>query len=157
MLYALTHLKYNNFKKREEVFFMRKVIKLMTVAFLTVIFLAACGGNNNEAANEETNQNKDTGNSNGEIQVVTSFTLIEDMVREIGGDKVELRNLVPIGTDPHEYDPLPDGIKAATDADVLFYNGFNLEGGDHGWFANMMYSVEQDWDVAFELTEGVDR
>ena len=52
------------------------------------------------------------------------------MAREIGGDLVEVYNLVPSGTDPHEYEPLPNDIKAATDADILFYNGLNLEGGE---------------------------
>lgn len=75
---------------------------------------------------------------------------------EVFGEKVEVHNLVPTGTDPHEYDPLPEDIKAATDADVLFYNGLNLEGGDSGWFARMMESVGQDWDKAFELAAGVE-
>lgn len=87
---------------------------------------------------------------------MTSFTIIEDMVNEIGGDLVDVYNLVPTGTDPHEYEPLPDDTKAATDADVLFYNGLNLEGGDKGWFAKMMDAVNQDWDVAYQLAEAVE-
>ena len=67
---------------------------------------------------------------NEKLKVVTSFTIIADMAREIGGDLVEVYNLVPSGTDPHEYEPLPNDIKAATDADILFYNGLNLEGGE---------------------------
>src|SRR5699024_5682714 len=86
----------------------------------------------------------------------TSFTLIEDIAREIGGDNITIHNLVPVGTDPHEYEPLPDDIKAASDADILFYNGLNLEGGDHRWFARMMDSTSQDWDRAFKVTEGVE-
>ena len=65
------------------------------------------------------------------------------MAREIGGDLVEVYNLVPSGTDPHEYEPLPNDIKAATDADILFYNGLNLEGGENGWFMKMMDAVNQ--------------
>src|SRR5699024_10380411 len=65
-------------------------------------------------------------------------------------------NLVPTGTDPHEYSPLPDDIKAVTNADVLLYNGLNLEGGDNGWFAKMIESTNQDWDNAFQVTDGVE-
>src|SRR5699024_3580926 len=72
------------------------------------------------------------------------------------GDRVELHNLVPIGTDPHEYEPLPEDIKAATDADILFFNGLNLEGGDDGWFAKLTDSVDQKEEAIFELGEGVE-
>src|SRR5699024_5048932 len=64
--------------------------------------------------------------------------------------------LVPIGTDPHEYEPLPEDIKAATDADVLIYNGQNLEGGDNGWFHKMVDSVNQGEEHVFQAAEGVD-
>src|SRR5690625_3579924 len=121
---------------------MRKV-KLLLLALSVVFLFAACGKDSEQQANDT-------------IKVVTTFTLIEDMVKEIGGDRVEIHNLVPTGTDPHKYDPLPEDIKAATDADVLFYNGLNLEGGDSGWFAKMISSVGQDWDRAFKLTEGVE-
>src|SRR5699024_6648558 len=82
--------------------------------------------------------------------------IISDIIRQIGGDHVEVHNLVPTGTDPHEYEPLPDDIKAATDADVLFHNGLNLEGGDQGWFAKLIRTVGQDEDRVFELTKDVE-
>src|SRR5690625_6962610 len=66
------------------------------------------------------------------------------------GDAVDIHNLVPTGTDPHEYEPLPDDIKKATDADVLFYNGLNLEGGKNGWFFKMVDSVGQDEDSVLD-------
>lgn len=124
---------------------MKKLGKIIVV-FLGVIFiLAACGTNSS---------GKD--NSDGKIQVVTTFTILEDMVNEIGGDQVEVYNLVPIGTDPHEYEPLPEDIKKASDADALFYNGLNLEGGKHGWFFKLTDSVEQDENRIFKLTDGVE-
>lgn len=132
---------------------MRNKLSLFFIAVLSVIVLAACGSNDDEQGATEDKQ--DEGNSE-KIQAVTSFTIIEDMVNEIGGDLVDVYNLVPTGTDPHEYEPLPDDTKAATDADVLFYNGLNLEGGDKGWFAKMMDAVNQDWDVAYQLAEAVE-
>src|SRR5690625_875703 len=117
--------------------------QILIPIFSLLFILTACNGGDNEQ-------------SNGKIKAVSSFTILEDMINEIGGDNIEVHNLVPTGTDPHEYDPLPEDIKAATDADVLFYNGLNLEGGDSGWFAKMMDSVNQDWDNAFELTEGIE-
>ncbi|WP_210470639.1 metal ABC transporter solute-binding protein, Zn/Mn family [Sporosarcina sp. 6E9] len=122
-------------------------MKLLTLSFLAVFTLAACG--NDDGGNTETE-------ANGKMKVVTSFTIIADMARQIGGDYVEVYNLVPSGTDPHEYEPLPNDIKAATDADILFYNGLNLEGGEHGWFMKMMHAVNQKEENIYSLNDRVE-
>ena len=90
------------------------------------------------------------------LQVVSSFSILTDIVEEIGGEHVDVHNLVPIGTDPHEYEPLPEDIKAATDADILFYNGLNLEGGDTGWFSKLTESADADASDIYEASAGVD-
>lgn len=136
---------------------MKKNLALMFVTLLSIIALVACGSDDKQT--NDTTKDEDTTKEKAQsdqMKVVTSFTIIEDMAKEIGGDLVDVYNLVPTGTDPHEYEPLPDDIKAATDADVLFYNGLNLEGGDHGWFAKMMESTNQDWDIAYELAKDVE-
>lgn len=112
-----------------------------------LLFLVACGSNGDA---EDDGETKD-----GTLKVVTSFTIITDIAENIGGDHVDVHNLVPTGTDPHEYEPLPEDIKKATDADVLFYNGLNLEGGDNGWFFKMVDSVGQE-DNVYSLTEQVE-
>lgn len=136
--------------------------KLSSVLLLGVLMLllGACG-NSGGKKNSETGSEGTAGNTSqtadGEkLKVVASFTILSDIVRQIGGDYVDVHNLVPTGTDPHEYEPLPDDIKAATDADVLFYNGLNLEGGDQGWFAKLIRTVGQDEDHVFKLTTGVE-
>src|SRR5699024_12315188 len=89
---------------------MKKKFSLLIIAALSIITLAACGGNDDDKKETEQDEGKDD-----KINVVTSFTIIEDMANEIGGDLVDVYNLVPTGTDPHEYEPLPDDTKAATD------------------------------------------
>ncbi|WP_144463334.1 metal ABC transporter solute-binding protein, Zn/Mn family [Siminovitchia fortis] len=123
-----------------------RLLKCFFITGLAVWLLAACGSNSDsdEAAKDRP------------LKVVTSFTIIEDLAREIGGDDVEIHNLVPTGTDPHEYEPLPEDIKKATDADILFYNGLNLEGGKDGWFFKMIDSVGQKKENIYSLTERVD-
>lgn len=147
---------------------MKKFLQLVLVASLAVFILAACGndseanakGNNNSEtennSSENDNNNSEADSTGDKLQVVASFTILSDIVREIGGDKVEVHNLVPTGTDPHEYEPLPEDSKKATDADILFYNGMNLEGGEEGWFFKMMESVGQDEENAYSLTERVE-
>src|SRR5699024_4467555 len=134
---------------------MKKFIKLITVAFLSVIVLAACGSNN-ASNNAEAESNNEDESSEDPIKVVTTFTLLEDIVKQMGGDAVATYNLVPIGTDPHEYEPLPEDMGEAEDADVLFYNGSSLEGGDSGWFSKLVDSTGQDEDVIYKVSEGIE-
>lgn len=89
------------------------------------------------------------------LKVVTSFTILEDMVHALGGDRVEVHNLVPTGTDPHEYEPLPDDIRAAADADLLLFNGLNLEGGRDGWFTRLARAAGQPAERIIEVSRGV--
>lgn len=128
---------------------MKKFLKAGLVTMLAAFLLAACGGNNQGKDGES------TGDSS-KIQAIATFSIIHDIVTEIGGDHVDVHSMVPIGTDPHEYEPLPEDIKKATDADALFYNGLNLEGGDQGWFFKLVDSVNADEEKVFELMEGVE-
>lgn len=123
-----------------------KISYFLIVLTSLVITLAACG----------TDSNTDEESEETPLKVVTSFTIIADLAREIGGDNVDVYNLVPTGTDPHEYEPLPEDTKRVADADVLFYNGLNLEGGEQGWFFKMLDSVGQDESNVYSLTEEVE-
>src|SRR5690625_3064805 len=131
---------------------MKRIITFTLLVCFSLLILVACGGNDQSFPS-----NDDSSGKNGDkLQVVSSFTIITDMVREVGGDKVDVHNLVPTGTDPHEYEPLPEDIKMATDADLLFYNGMNLEGGKDGWFFKLIDSVGQDESKVFSLTERIE-
>jgi zinc/manganese transport system substrate-binding protein len=63
-----------------------------------------------------------------QLKVVASFTVLADMVRNVGGDKVEVRSLVGPNGDPHTYEPTPDDARAINGADVVLVNGLGLEG-----------------------------
>lgn len=62
------------------------------------------------------------------LNVVASFTVLADVVHEIGGDKVHVRSLVGPNGDPHEFEPSPDDAKALKESDVVFVSGEGLEG-----------------------------
>ena len=117
---------------------MRRFLKYIIISSITLVLCAACG-QNNKNTNDRTDKEQP-------LKVVTTFTILQDIAREIGGDDVEIHNLVPTGTAPHEYEPLPIDMKKTSDADILFYNGLNLEGGKNGWFFRMINSVGQKED-----------
>jgi ABC-type Zn uptake system ZnuABC Zn-binding protein ZnuA len=58
---------------------------------------------------------------------VTTLTVLADLIREVGGDKVEVKALVPPGGEVHTYQPTPDDIKSVARASIVFYNGAHLE------------------------------
>lgn len=61
------------------------------------------------------------------LRVVATTTIIGDVVKNIGGDGIELTVLMPPGGDPHSYEPAPRDIARVADAQVIFVNGADLE------------------------------
>lgn len=62
------------------------------------------------------------------LKVVASFSILGDMVKTVGGDRVEVTTLVGPDGDAHVFQPTPANAKALAGADVVFVNGLGLEG-----------------------------
>ncbi len=106
-----------------------KKFSLFFLTLLAGLTLAACG---NQAAEKKE-----------KLAIVTTNSILSDLVKNVGQDKIELHSIVPIGTDPHEYEPLPEDIAKASEADILFFNGLNLETGGNGWFNKLMKTAKK--------------
>lgn len=125
---------------------MKSVKRLRTLALLLMAggMMMACGPKKN-------------GKKNGEkLNVLSSFSIISEITEEIGEDSVDVHNLVPIGMAPHQYDPKPNDVKFASDADLILYNGLNLEGGDSGWLFKLVHSVNADTSEVYKVARGVE-
>ena len=61
------------------------------------------------------------------FKVVATTTIVADIVDQVGGDAINLVTLLPVGADPHTFDPTPQDIAAIADARVVFANGAGLE------------------------------
>lgn len=72
------------------------------------------------------------------LDVVTSFSILADLTREIGGDRIELTNLVDADADAHVYEPSPDDAKALLRADLIVANGLGFE----PWLERLLASSE---------------
>lgn len=105
---------------------MKNWIKLF-IAGISIVTLAACG--NQESNPEENDQSG--------LNVVATNSIIADMAKQVGGELINMHSIVPVGTDPHEHEVLPEDIQKSEEADVILYNALNLETGN-GWFDDLM-------------------
>jgi zinc transport system substrate-binding protein len=70
----------------------------------------------------------DLDNNNGsKIKVVASFYPIYEFVKKVGGDKVDVSILIPVGVEPHDFEPTIQQIQEAENANIVIYNGAGLE------------------------------
>lgn len=97
---------------------MKKWFVLFTI--MPLLLLTACSNESSSANNE-----------NEKLKVTTTIAQIADGVNNIGGEMVEVQSLMGPGTDPHLYKATQSDIAKLQDADVIFYNGLNLEGKMH--------------------------
>jgi zinc transport system substrate-binding protein len=68
------------------------------------------------------------------IEVVASFFPIYEFVKAVGGDRIDASVLIPIGTEPHDFDPTIQEIQKANSANLLVYNGASME---EPWIHNL--------------------
>jgi ABC-type Zn uptake system ZnuABC Zn-binding protein ZnuA len=109
---------------------MKKIFALL-ISFVAVFLFAGC--QSKSAASSEKKQ----------LEVVVTNSILGDMAKNVGKERINLHSIVPVGTDPHEYEPLPEDIAKASEADVLFFNGLNLETGGNGWFSKLMQTADK--------------
>jgi len=68
------------------------------------------------------------------LNAVASFTVLADVVKQVGGDHVNVKSLVGPNGDPHEFEPSPDDAKTLKEADITFVSGEGLE----SWFEKLV-------------------
>lgn len=83
------------------------------------------------------------------LKVVTSFTVIADMASQVAGDAADVVSITKPGAEIHGYQPTPGDLVRAKDADLILWNGLNLE----LWFEQFIRSIGDIPSVT--LTEGI--
>jgi ABC-type Zn uptake system ZnuABC Zn-binding protein ZnuA len=93
---------------------MKKWIMLTAATLLAVTLLTACGtGKTAETAEAPA----------GKVKVAVTFDAMREFVQAVGKDKVEIVNMIPDGTEPHEFEPTTKTLKELGSARLLVYNG----------------------------------
>ena len=86
----------------------------------------------------------------GKKKVLTTFSVLADIAQNVAGDKLNVESITRIGAEIHGYEPTPSDIVKAQDADLILYNGMNLE----RWFEQFLGNAKDVPSVL--LTEGIE-
>ncbi len=86
---------------------------LVVAAAALALLAAGCGG--------------DEAGSDDRPQVLATTSIVADLARNVGGDAVAVRQLLRPNTDPHDYEPRPDDVRAIADADLVLASGLGLD------------------------------
>lgn len=107
------------------------------LAVIAAVAVAGCGSSDDAAS------------GGGEKpQVLTTFTVLADMARNVAGDRVEIASITKPGAEIHGYEPTPSDIRKAAEADLVLDNGLGLE----RWFEKFLQTSRADHVT---LSEGV--
>ena len=87
---------------------------------------------------------------NGKIKVVTTFTVIADIAKNVAGGAAIVESITKPGAEIHDYQPTPQDIVRAQDADLILWNGLNLE----RWFERFLQDIENVPSVV--VSDGVE-
>ena len=112
---------------------------LLTTGIVLSLGLVSCG--------QIAPQPQDT---DGQKVVLTTFTILADMAQNVAGDELKVESITRIGAEIHGYEPTPSDLVKAQDADLILYNGMNLE----RWFEQFLGNVQDVPSVI--LTEGIE-
>lgn len=127
---------------------MKRSMKLASVVTLAAVaagmVLSGCAAKEKESV-------KETAAESGKLKVMASFYPVYDFASKIGGDKVDVVNMVPAGTEPHDWEPAARDITNLEQADVFVYSGAGIE----HWVEDVMKSLGNKDLIAVEASSGI--
>lgn len=92
---------------------MKKICQALIKISALTLLLSGCSSVKNQSSDQ--------------LQVVSTTTIIGDLTAQIAGDEVSHRSILKAGQDPHIYEPVPQDNIRLEEADLIIYNGYNLE------------------------------
>lgn len=119
---------------------MKKNLWFLIILLITGLWLAGCSG---------TEEKEKSTSAAGKIKVYTTIYPVYDFTRNVGGDKVEVHNLLPPGTDSHQWEPKPEEMIKVNKADVFIY-------GLESWKDNILKNTDRTRTVVVDTSKGID-
>ncbi len=91
------------------------------------------------------------GRPDGPLKVVTSTSILADLVGQVGGDRVQVTSILPANADPHDFEPSPNDVILLEEADLIVLHGLQLD----TWTNGLIESAQTDAPVVIATT-GID-
>ncbi len=138
---------------------MKKYLITAAILGLSLLF-TACGTKKDEpavkrseAVTENNSDPQDDTNqaASGKLEIYTSFYPLYDFALKVGGDRVDVTNMVPAGTEPHNWEPATTDILSLEKGDILIYNGVDME----HWIDRVTSSLENKNLVLVKASDGL--
>ncbi|APF35050.1 metal ABC transporter substrate-binding protein [Microbacterium paludicola] len=121
----------------------RRLTALVALGAATALLAGCATGSNADVSGEP---------SEGRPVVLTTFTVLADIARNVAGDRLDVRSITKAGAEIHGYEPTPRDIAAASDADLILDNGLGLE----SWFARFVETADAPHAVVSDGVETID-
>jgi zinc transport system substrate-binding protein len=120
---------------------------------LTSVNGTSVAGGNTTAENSTVNSSPSVSTTPDKVRVIASFYPIFEFVKKVGVDRVEVSSLIPVGIEPHDYEPTVQQVQNAETADMLVFNGAGFEGQ---WIKNINTKFVVDTSKGLNLTGSTD-
>lgn len=127
---------------------MKKIVTLFTAVFMSTLLLFGCSKNSTVTTEQEANQEQ---TEDSKLTVMASFYPMYDFAANIGGDKVIVKNMVPSGIEPHDWEPAASDIVDLEEADVFIYNGAGME----HWVETVIDSLGSKNLIVVQAADGI--
>jgi ABC-type Zn uptake system ZnuABC Zn-binding protein ZnuA len=118
---------------------------------LALTLLAACGGQIAGGPTTTAAPATEGASAGKTISVVTTMSVLANMIEQVGGDRVVAENIIPIGAGPEDYQPTPEDAQKIARADIVFYNGHGLE----EWLDALFKSAAKPGQPQIAVSEGL--
>ncbi|MEG1256960.1 zinc ABC transporter substrate-binding protein [Clostridium sp.] len=119
-----------------------KKLRIIGILMAATLIFTACSSETHSVSEEES----------GTINVVTSFYGMNALTQEIAGDKVTIKNIIPEGSEPHDFELKAKDMKAVEECDIFIYNGADME----EWIPDVQAAINSENVIMVEASKGVE-
>jgi len=110
---------------------------MIGIVIMSVLIVAGCATN--------------TPKENNKLKVIASFYPMYDFAKNVGGDRVEVKSLIPMGVEPHDYEPTPQDIKDLSTAKLFILNGVI----ESSWAPRLLAGVDNKDLIVLDTSKNI--
>lgn len=129
----------------------RSMFSIVAVLTAATMLLSACGQTAPSQNTSAPAQNQSANEADGKLQVFTSFYPLYYVATRIGGQYVVVKNVVPAGVEPHDFEPTAKDVVDMSQANLFIYNGSGFE----AWVEKALQGFDQSQMTVVKATDGL--